>query len=526
MNNNFQKKVPTFVVVFVLVFFSFLAFLYYYSKGQNLLYADAISRLDIARKVVDNITPGLPQLGNVWLPLPQILMLPFIWNNFLWHSGIAGSIMSMTAFLIGGIFVYKSAKIISNSFVGSLMALSIYGLNINLLYLQTTAMSESLFVATLAATIYFFLLFFKTNNRYLLIPAALAVSAMTTTRYEGLAILLSSIPMVFIYTFWKTKKWSKAEANTIMYAVLAGFGFACWTLYLTVIFHDPLYWKNYYAGASVAATGATYYTQAKPFIAAVWEYLTSTVWMVGLIPVILVAPSLLLMFIKDVKNRTFYFIPLLIPLSIFLFMVLTLQKNTPIVQPALVMANILSGDTSNQTGFNIRYGLLLLPWVAIISAYLFSFKNKIIEGVSILLFIFVFGIQVYSYISPTYSVIYRIPAKILAKPEFALVDFMKKNYDGGKILISAAGHEDQMFMMGFNYSTYIHEGNYKYWKESLDDPPRYAAWVVYDKAQDRDPIAVKQNIDIVLDRDYNLVFHEDQVEVYKIKHPTYFQIKN
>jgi len=80
-------------------------------------------------------------------------------------------------------------------------------------------------------------------------------------------------------------------------------------------------------------------------------------------------------------------------------------------------------------------------------------------------------------------------------------------------------------MMGFAYKTYIHEGTNKYWKESLDDPPRYASWVIYDKGQERDPIAMKKNIDEVLLRDYSVVFQQDQVKVYKIKHKTYFEIK-
>jgi hypothetical protein len=324
----------------------------------------------------------------------------------------------------------------------------------------------------------------------------------------------------------KSKKYAKAEANMLIYAVLACLGFALWTIYLAAIFGDPLYWKNYYAGASVVkATGETYYSQAKPFTAAVWEYFTSSVWMIGLIPVLLSFPAMLIMLIKDLKNRTFYFMPMLMPLSMFLFMVLTLQKNTPIVQPDLTLANIFSSGISTQTGFNIRYGMLLLPWVAIMIAYLFAFKNIFIKSTMLLLFVVLFSIQINSYFNTSYSVMYRIPARILQKPNFKLVEYMRNHYDGGKILISAAGHEDQMFMMGFDYKTYIHEGTNKYWKESLDDPPRYASWVIYDKSQDRDPIAVKKNIDTVLLRDYKVVFHDDQVKVYKIKHKTYFEIK-
>ena len=214
------------------------------------------------------------------------------------------------------------------------------------------------------------------------------------------------------------------------------------------------------------------------------------------------------------------------PLSVFLFMALTLQKNTPIVQPDLTLANILSSETSKQTGFNIRYGLLLLPWTAIMISYLFSIKNKFVKNIIVFLFVSLFSIQVYSYVNPSYSIIYQIPVGIAPKPYGNLVSWMKNNYDGGKILISASGHEDQMFQMGFDYKTYIHEGNNKYWKESLDNPPRYASWVILDKGQDRDPIAMKKGIDTVLARDYKLVFLEGQVKIYKITKKVYFDIKN
>jgi hypothetical protein len=328
-----------------------------------------------------------------------------------------------------------------------------------------------------------------------------------------------------VHTLLTTKKHAKAEGNTLLYTVLACLGFGLWTLYLTVIFGDPLYWKNYYATPQETGGGAISYSQAKPFFAAVWQYFTSSVWMIGIIPVLMSIPAMCIMIAKDIKNRTWYFLPMLMPLSIFLFMVLTLQRNTPIAQPELTIANILSPDTSKQSGFNIRYGLLLLPWVAIIIAYLFSWKKVFVKGSTIVLFIVFFGIQIYSYFFPRFSVIYQIPVRIDAKPYGSLVAWMKKNYDGGLILISAFSHEDQMFQMGFDYKTYIHEGTNKYWKETLDDPPRYATWVILDKGHELDRVARKHNIEVVLERDYNLVYSKEQVKIYKIKKKPYFEIK-
>ena len=43
-----------------------------------MLYGDAVAHINIARRVFDSRTPGLLQLGTVWLPLPHLLMIPFL----------------------------------------------------------------------------------------------------------------------------------------------------------------------------------------------------------------------------------------------------------------------------------------------------------------------------------------------------------------------------------------------------------------------------------------------------------------
>src|SRR5262245_44425338 len=74
---------------------SVAAFLFYYHHGTILLYGDAVAHLNIARRVFDSRTPGLFQLGTVWLPLPHVLQIPFVWNDWLWRTGIGAAIPSM-----------------------------------------------------------------------------------------------------------------------------------------------------------------------------------------------------------------------------------------------------------------------------------------------------------------------------------------------------------------------------------------------------------------------------------------------
>ncbi len=127
---------------------SVAALLYYYAHQQLLLYGDAVAHLNIARRVVDNRHPleSYGQLGTVWLPLQHIAMLPFVWVNTLWQSGIAGAIPGMVAFVLGtlGLFRLVSARA---GQLPAFLAAAIYALNPNLLYMQTTAMNEPIFLA-------------------------------------------------------------------------------------------------------------------------------------------------------------------------------------------------------------------------------------------------------------------------------------------------------------------------------------------------------------------------------------------
>ena len=92
----------------ILVLLSLTAVVFYCAKQELLLYGDAVAHVNIARRLVDNRHPSesFGQLGTVWLPLQHMAMLPFVWNESLWRSGIAGAIPSMLAYLLGvtGIF--------------------------------------------------------------------------------------------------------------------------------------------------------------------------------------------------------------------------------------------------------------------------------------------------------------------------------------------------------------------------------------------------------------------------------------
>src|ERR1700737_5661167 len=92
---DYEVRLLAWLAVCVAVF----SFLFYFRRGDVLLYGDAIAHINIARRVFDSRTPGLLQLGTVWLPLPHLLMIPLLFSNWMWNSGVGGSIPSMAAYV-------------------------------------------------------------------------------------------------------------------------------------------------------------------------------------------------------------------------------------------------------------------------------------------------------------------------------------------------------------------------------------------------------------------------------------------
>lgn len=122
-----------------------IAIAWSWTHNALLNYGDAEAHLHIARRVFDSHRPGLTQLGSVWLPLPHLLMIPFVAVFSWWRNGVAGLIPSAVAWMASCWGIYRlSRRWLSPA--PAAIALAFFALNPNLLYLQTTAMTEPLFV--------------------------------------------------------------------------------------------------------------------------------------------------------------------------------------------------------------------------------------------------------------------------------------------------------------------------------------------------------------------------------------------
>src|SRR6266852_318559 len=168
------------------------ALIFYFHRDAILLYGDAVAHINIARRVFDSRTPGVFQLGTVWLPLPHLLDIPFIVNGWLWQTGLGASVPSMVAYVAGTLGVFRLVSGLVSRTAAWIAAL-IYALNPNLIYMQTTAMTEPLYLALFVWAVVYFSEFAHeatitdedTQASSLLLKCGLCLAAACLTRYDG-----------------------------------------------------------------------------------------------------------------------------------------------------------------------------------------------------------------------------------------------------------------------------------------------------------------------------------------------------
>ena len=215
-------------------------------NGAMLNYGDAVAHLHIARRVLDAHQPRLTELGSVWLPLPHLLLLPFVQIYSWWASGWAAVIPSALAYLAGCLGIYRLARHWLRPTPAAL-ALAFFALNPNLLYLQTTAMTEPLFVCEMV-WVAVWLVEWRASidaeprraSRLLWCIAAALIAAVFT-RYDGWVMALIAWTCMGIALFGRGKLRS---ASFWLASMLLAAAPVAWFIYNSAGFGDWLYFAR------------------------------------------------------------------------------------------------------------------------------------------------------------------------------------------------------------------------------------------------------------------------------------------
>ncbi len=499
-------------VGFVAFIAGVLALYYSYIHNFVLAYNDAQSHLKIARRVFDNRTPGFVQLGIVWLPVPHFLMLPFIWVDKLWHSGLAGSIVGLGCFIATSIALFLSIRLLTNSSLAGWAGVAVLVTNPNLLYIQTTALTEPVLLMCMSASSYFLMRWAREERTtQLLIAGALSALAVGS-RYDGWFFAVVSALAVALTVLVKSKNPARVEGYTLAYTVLPIYGMGLYILYNWIYFGDPIAFQRSAFSAQFAQldfeakgllpTKANVFLSTKVYS---WAVIDTNGWIICALGIIGIITYIAVTRFRSDSFVTYTY------LAVFPFNVLALYTAQTIIQVEQVAPFGV---------FNIRYGLIMLPGFAVFIAYLFH-RLRLRLGMAVVVPIFVLllvvqgGQWVDGWPRTSVDVLQEGLSNQSGAGDVRLCAiYLNQNYDGGGILVDDSKNTI-MTIADIKIKEYVATFNTELWRTALIEPTPYARWIVFNKYLADDILleTVKKNPSFL--ENYTVVYDTGQIAVYK-----------
>jgi hypothetical protein len=501
-------------LVWLAIFISVFSFLFYYRHGDLLLYGDAVAHINIARRVFDSRTPGLLQLGTVWLPLPHLLILPFIVSKQMWQSGAGGSIPSMAAYVLTVLGIFRLARTALNGDaktgedgspkVAAWAAAIVYAVNPNLIYMQATAMGESLYLAFFIWAVVYFAEFARGNAKALT-RCGFCVAAACLTRYDGwflAALLMFGALMVHSHQSKLRKdKASKlvslpSRGQIIAFLLIGAAAPIFWMAYNAAVYRNPLEFANGpYSAKSIEKKTATV-NPAKGNLLASGSYflkaaelnVAESSWLGRLWLALALLGSLASWF--DRRGRA----ALLLWTPLPFYALSVAYGSVPIFVPTWWPF----------AQYNVRYGLQLLPAFAVFVSMGISFLAQSAtkfprfeaswrpwRGTATVLGILLVVAASYAAIWRADPICYR-EAAVNMKSRVALDrqlgDWLKLLPPNSTLLMYLGEHVGALEQVGIPLRRTINEGNHRVWKypadpeglweRALADPASHADYVV------------------------------------------------
>lgn len=473
---------------------SISANVYTFQHHLTLIYSDSYTHLFIARSIFDSITPGLGQLGGSWLPLPHLLIALFVWNDTLWTTGLAGTIVGSLCYLVTIVFVYLAAHRLTQSRFAGFVGALVFLLNPNVLYLQSTPLTEPVCWATFTMACYFTLAWMQENQSRYLILAAGSTCLATLTRYDGW-VLMGLIPGVIILTdLIKRRSLRQIEGHLVAFLLLGGLGIALWLAWSQVIFHDPLYFIrgsfSSHAQTTVGGQGAVNSHIAHHLFEDVRIYLIDGIETIGVGLAILALLAFNFYLLR--KWRSTDALGMLIFLAPFAFYIAALyggQVNLLVNNPTFYPFGVIPAAESSNL-FNARFGSEIVAPLAILVATLVPAivkpKAEILVYLRWIWCYFWRAILLVLVIAQAGWVAYSGVISVISNdnPPFCVQSYpidayLVQHYNGGRILHVKFPQIFSESETAIHLNNVIYEGSGKLWDEALKTPQVVADWVLF-----------------------------------------------
>lgn len=448
---------------------------FFYSLGLSNLYGDGLAHVEGARRLFDSLTPGYFEIGSAWLPLFHILASPFAQNTFLWKTGLAGSLISAGAFTVTAWFLFRLSLEINRNVGAAVLSLTFFLLCPSMDFLASTPLTEPLAIMWAVLVVYGLYRHQQSGGMLPLAAASMAAFFGTLTRYDGWYLL----PFAAAFVFWaRDETWRVRLWHVTVFSLISGTGPVLWFIHnayrygnVLDFYNGPHSAKAFYAH-QLATTAFRYPTDGSFLISARY-YLADLTLIIGVWPLALALLGLLA-WALDTRERGRRAAALLFLVPFVFYVQSMAHAAIPIYVPSLYPF----------TYYNLRYGIEMLPAVAIFPSFLLSARLTLRARILLLALLLATltgqGIALLAHGARNLAVVQEgirnNPCR--SKPQQTLISFFRSHYDGQTILVAAGKWPCMMPELGIPYRKTLSEANSPFWKQLPQGPPSWVGWII------------------------------------------------
>jgi hypothetical protein len=439
----------------------------YWRAGLTLSHYDAKAHLVVARRIFDSLTPSWEQIGAVWLPLPHLLNALPVQIDFFYRTGASAVAISIVSFAITVASISALVRSLTGSRTGAILAAGLFALNPDVLYLQSTPMTEPLLFALSSLVVLHLAQWVLDPGIKIRSAVGWTIAAACLTRYEAWPIVGAAMA---IAAFAKWRQGAALGEVTREIAKLAVYPA------LTVIL---------FMGMSFASTGAWFVTggfyvpeptlQGHPY--EVWKEIREG--LAGL------AGD------RFVQATT-------ISIALMATVGLLRKKSAHLLLSFALIASIALPFYAFVSGhpFRIRYEVPLILGGAVLIGTTVSMLRWFAPLVAIPLLI-VIQIHVPMFSGNAPMIIEAQLDRDNSAGRRAVTACLQSSYDGTTIMASMgslAHYMQELSRAGFDLADFLHEGSGPIWQRAYYyEPSPFAGWVmVEEKAEGGDMLFQKQ----------------------------------
>ena len=471
-----HPKAAAYAVCWVLTVAVALCTLYFFhSRRLSNIYGDSLAHMEGARRLFDSLTPGYVEVGTGWLPAFHLLVSPLAVNDYLWRTGLGGSLVSMLSFMLAAWFLFRLSLEMNGSLASGWVTLASVLLCPNMLYLAAAPLTESLAILWSVLTVYGLFRFQLTGHWHALVGSAVAALVGTLTRYDTWYLLPFAALFVLLA---RSAPWRERVRQVVVFGAIAGAGPVLWLAHNALRFGNLLeFYNGQYSAKAIyahqlATTGFRYPTEGSLLLSARY-YLEDCRLTMGALPLELALLGLIAWLVDSAqRGRRAAALLLLVPLPFYVHSLA--HASVPLYVPTLFPNSY----------YNLRYGLEMLPAVAVLPSFLLA--PRLSQGVRRTLLAAILatlGLRATSTARRGASELVVVKEGILNTPcrsprQQAIIRRLRRDYDGRLIIVSAGKWPCVNPELGIPFRKTLSEANREQWHDLQRGVGPAVGWII------------------------------------------------